>query len=207
MRTLLALLLLTVQAHAGKAIRLNGWQACDTAGRSINMLTRCCGEEVACVFPDYYGRRPTVLSFLTCDRFTGNQLGKTLTVTFQIPALAGTTYIGGNSGGCPPPPNLRLYFTSVPGAFNYNYSLSHPDQYWWSQTAWANIEAVDGGGTFTFSAPIIAGQWTDAYGQTANFTGQVAEIGLAFGSGCFFDTGVGTGTGYAAIHILSATIQ
>ncbi len=120
----------------------------------------------------------------------GNDAGKTVTASFTISAKGSAfTYYGeGTSGNsCGSAANVRLFFeTSTAGGFA-------PTQYWWSNPVGAKAL---GNGTYTVTAPLYPGDWTDYYGQMSSSgfaaaAANVTGIGLSFGGGCFFENGVG----------------
>lgn len=140
----------------------------------------------------------------------GNLTGETITARFTVSGVTGAfTYYGeGTSGNpCGAPANARLYFqTSNAGGFDET-------NYWWSNPA----DAVLANGTFTVSATVNEGTWSDFSGHqgstskySAGFSAaadNVTEIGLSFGGGCFFENGVGTTDGSGTLTLDWFTAQ
>jgi hypothetical protein len=133
----------------------------------------------------------------------GDLNGKTVTATFTISGAGPFTYYGEAtpSNPCPSPANVRLYFqTSNAGGFDFTH-------YWWSNPAHADLA----NGTFTVTANVLPPEWSDWNGQNgatvpaefAEAAGNVTEIGLSFGGGCFFENGVGTTNGAGTFTLTS----
>lgn len=214
MRTFVAILLFVISANAGQVAPVNGWIASDTAGKSVP-LRRDAGDSVTLQFPTHNTRPDTVCVLAHSN--SGSIAGKTIAITFHVDAAPSVVWSGGYTGGCSTPPNMRLYFTTRTGNFNLNYSDSKdPSSVWWSQATGVAMAAVDDGTTYTMTAALDPAQWTNAHGQTGTSlltdwnraTSSAVQVGLGFGIGCFFDTGVNdyNGTG-AVLHIESLTIQ
>jgi len=134
----------------------------------------------------------------------GDMTGKTVSATFTISgANSAFTYYGEgtDSNPCGTPANTRLYFeTSNAGGFAYT-------NYWWSNPS----SAVLANGTWTVTAPLTGGSWSDWNGQDgitesagfAKAVKNVTAIGLSFGGGCFFENGVGTADGSGKLTLSS----
>jgi hypothetical protein len=204
----LAILLLAVQSHAAKMTSLNGWIACDINGKSVP-LYRETPDSVTCDVPHYVN----VVSFLTHS--TGTLTGKTISLTLYIEASPDVLWTGGQPGGCPPLPTMRLYFTRFAGAFSLNNSHRYSTSYWWNHSTGCTVESVDDGSLVTLTATLDPSDWSGAWGESASayladfsYTAANAkQVGLAFGNGCFYDTGVAVSQGSATIHVLSLTVQ
>lgn len=161
---------------------------------------------------------PAFLTTTTDSELLGDLTGKTLSATFTMEATPGTTFRFGGQGtwnNGPAPANTRLYFSTNPAAYNLNDAQFHEDDYWWSQTAW--VEIADDTGTVTLTATFDPATFSNAQGHQASdrlaafnaAVASVAQIGVAYGGGFFFDVGcaVFSGTGTASFHLLSYTAQ
>jgi len=135
--------------------------------------------------------------------------GKTITAKFRIDALGATFHYYGEPDGCGTPASVRLYFSSN-GSFG-----SKKDWYsnfWWSRTATSSHVLVDG--TFTISANVSPGNWSNWNGQLdtdrpdgfAAAAADPALIGFSFGGGCFYENGVGASGGTATFTLLNFVI-
>lgn len=186
------------------------WTAKNLGGRSLPAY-RDAGDLITFDFPLPNQR----VSFLTHPT-SGSINGATITATFFIEAN-NPAYTGANVGGCVVPVNVRLYFTSGNAVYKLSTADKYPNLYWWcSQTgAVAYIEQVDDGALVTLTGTVTPTQWSNANGQSAS--SQLAgfntaanspkHIGMAFGGGCFFDTGVGISSGSSTFHLLTFEVQ
>jgi hypothetical protein len=152
---------------------------------------------------------PSMVSFLTTTADAPvNLIGATLRVTVRIETTnAPVIYYG--TGGYPGPkgPNLRLYFSTVPGPYSSGDANARPTNYWWAGSAEIFFGPASGNftgvvpGVSTVSASIGSMQWSDSQGHPAAdpryragflfAAGRARELGVSFGGGNFFDTGVG----------------
>lgn len=186
------------------------WTAKNLGGRSLPVY-RDAGDLVTFAFPLPNQR----VSFLTHPT-SGTISGATITATFRIDA-SNPAYTGANVGGCIVPVNARFYFTSNKIVYKLSTADKTPNIYWWcSQSdAVAYIEQVDDGALVTLTATVSPSGWSNANGQSAQsqITGfnaaasNVRHIGLAFGGGCFFDTGVGISSGSSTFHIIGFAVN
>lgn len=186
------------------------WTAKNLGGRSLPIYQDA-GDLVTFDFPLPNQR----VSFLTHPT-SGSINGATITATFFIEA-SNPAYTGANVGGCIVPVNVRVYFTSGNAVYKLSTADKYPNLYWWcsQSTAVAYIEQVDDGSLVTLTASVTPTGWSNANGQSASsqLTGfnsaanSARHIGLAFGGGCFFDTGVGISSGSSTFHLVSFTVQ
>ena len=152
--------------------------------------------------------KTTMIAMLTTTNtpeLLGDLCGATISATIQINTYDNPMLLYGNDCGSPPYGNVRLYFTTTTGPYDYHTGMVNPTQYWWADYAMVNLSAGNPGqmipGTYTLTAAIDPQLWSDANGEYAgdpHFTdaffyaaSMVAQIGLSFGGGCFYDTGVG----------------
>lgn len=203
-------LLLTILALVLPLTASAQWTAKNLGGRSLP-THQGAGDLVTFNFPLPNQR----VSFLTHPT-SGSINGATITATFFIDA-SNPVYTGANVGGCIVPVNVRLYFTSGNAVYKLSTADKYPNLYWWCSQigAVAYIEQVDDGALVTLTATVSATGWSNANGQTAtsrlagfnSAVSSVKHIGMAFGGGCFFDTGVGISSGSSTFHLLSFDVQ
>lgn len=152
----------------------------------------------------------------------GDLTGRTVTANFTISGLTADATFKAYDDGCSQTgngaPNARLFFeTSTAGGATY-------EDYWWSNPAHAALD----NGTFTVSAPVVGSDWSDWNGKMGDNTtyvdpyngltpaegfaaasSHITEIGLSFGGGCHFVSGVGTtdGSGTLTLNSFTAVIS
>jgi hypothetical protein len=128
--------------------------------------------------------------------YLGNDMGKTISATFDISGATGAfTYSGEGTpdNPCGTPANTRFFFETDNGG---GFAFTH---FWWSNPA----SVVLANGPFTLSATVEPAEWSDWNGQPgatqaagfADAAANVTMIGFSFGGGCFFENGVGTTDG------------
>src|SRR5215208_3993019 len=157
---------------------------------------------------------PDTAQFLTGHPYynaslLGDLTGKTVSADVQVTATPGTQFTyygqGSPSNPCGTPANVRLYFSTQ------NNDLGE-SQYWWSNPTSYELAAIANGGTVNLSAALDPANWSDRDGHlatydaahTAAFNAAVADvqqIGLSYGSGCFFANGVGATNGTATFTL------
>lgn len=202
----LALLILTLLPFVNQA----QWSAINLGGRSLPSYQDA-GDLFTVDFPLPNQR----VSFVTHST-SGSVNGATISATFFIEASS-PVYTGANVGGCVVPVSTRFYFTSNRSIYKLSTADKYPNLYWWcsQSAAIAYIEQVDDGSLVTITATVTPSGWSNANGQSAarqlagfnTATSAVRHIGLAFGGGCFFDTGVGVSSGSSTFHLVSFTVQ
>lgn len=197
-----------------------GWAACDVTGITVPTY-QYSGDLVTLDFPTRYAKAPLV-SFVT-EPVTSSLVGKTITATVRIEASPGSVYSVSSTGGWSIPPNMRIYFTTDPRPYRYSNADRNETGYWWSDVAFIHLteDVVNGYAvslTATFTAPLDPAEWSDALGHyatdspayTSAFLAAAnapAQVGFAFGSGSFFDTGVGAWIGTITLHVTSYAVQ
>jgi hypothetical protein len=128
----------------------------------------------------------------------GNLRGATITATLQIVETNSPVWWFGNDCGSGVRyPNVRLFFTTVTEPYPLDYANAHELEFWWAREAYAQVQQ----GTITLTAHLDPSKWGDSQGHSGetepyrtgflSAASRVAQIGLSFGGGCFFDTGVG----------------
>jgi|SRR5579864_9210367 len=137
----------------------------------------------------------------------GNDLGKTITASFNISGATGAFTYFGEPDGSGVPANTRLFFeTNNAGGFDETH-------FWWSNpTSQALVN-----GTFTISAVVEGAGWSDFFGHFgsdpaysqgfADAASDVTTIGLSFGGGDFFENGVGTTDGSGTFTLTSFSVS
>jgi len=198
MKTFLALLLSASNLLAGHASTpVYEWLACNTAGKQVP-TTFVPGDLGTLPIPTGKARPPYVAFFTTQveTSILGELTGKTITATFHVTGAPIWTV-----GFGPGPAAVRLYFTTVPGFYNLNDANSHPEDYWWANTATVTMDTTDNS-TVTLTASLTPDQWQDALGcpATTCLSGfnaavtNVAQIGFSFGGHDSWDTGIHAST-------------
>lgn len=144
--------------------------------------------------------------------YLGADTGMSVSATFTIAGATASDFAAYPDScilnGTGLAPNTRLFFeTSNAGGFD-------PAHYWWADAAWAYL----GNGTYTLSATLDTNStWSDFYGksnQDPNYTASflaaasnVTAIGLSFGGGCHFESGVGTLDGQGTLSLTSFSVS
>lgn len=206
----IALVILALHAtHAAKSA--TSWTAQDTGGRSV-AIRQDPGDAVTVPIPGP-NKVPLRIAFLV-HPITNPLVGRTVSATFWIDA-SNPVYVGHNAGGCVNPANFRLYFTSTTGVYKVSSADRYPERYWWSQAGACYIEQVDDGALVTITATVTPETWSHALGQPGSAlpsqfnaaATNAKQLGLSFGGGCFYDTGIGMASGSATLHLVSLTVN
>lgn len=145
--------------------------------------------------------RVSLVGFLTTTNnqaILGNLKGGTITATVQISTTNSPIFWWGND--CHSGirfPNFRLYFTTTSEVYTLGHANANEREYWWAREAFAEVKQ----GTVTLTAQLDPKLWSNSQGHngddpiyTVGFlsaAARVAQIGLSFGGGCFYDVGVG----------------
>jgi hypothetical protein len=143
-----------------------------------------------------------------------------LSATFIVSADSGTVYIGDTFGtqNLAEPSYVRLFFQSNLPATNSPSCVgsgSNVDNYWWatdSTTGWYTFSSGSVP-TTTISAMLTPSNWSNICGQNGgsdpNFALAIQNIkyvGLSFGSGFFFASGVGVTGGTATFALQTYSV-
>jgi len=167
-------------------------------------------------FPDaaMHAHYPAFL--VSTQQFCGDISGKILTCSFVVDCESNTVFRFGGQGTWNTgsrPASARLFFSCQTG---YDNNTTAPTNFWFN-TPW--VEISTNGLTNTLTATLDhVGDWTDAGGpySTANddlvggfwnTVSNVAQIGLAFGGGSFYDTGVAVVSGAARFNLVSFAVD
>jgi len=175
--------------------------------------------------PDATGSSPTFVNYLL-DTFTANlSEANVLTATINVVASSGSTaFLGDTFGGynLPTPSFVRLFIqANLPsnGSAGCVGGNSNIDNYWWADPSFGSYTFVNGGSTSTtmLQVPLNPADWSGICGNPATlnttaFDSAISDIkyvGLSFGSGYFYASGVGVdgGTGTANFQLESYTIS
>jgi hypothetical protein len=142
----------------------------------------------------------------------GNLTGKTLTASVSLSFTGSITYGLEDPNSCGDvPANVQFFISTDPRTYSPDRASGNETGYWWSNPANVPMDvAVSGAG---LRVPLTPGNWSDANGHlssdpayTAGFKAAVAnvqQIGLSFGGGCFFDTGIGITGGSGSFTLTS----
>jgi hypothetical protein len=164
------------------------------------------------------------VSFLTTTTdpsLLGDLTGKTISATISITSVGTPMFVynfeGYSWNTCPAPASVRIYFTTTTGMYDLDDANANETQYWWADIACAKLSGrLNTTLTAELSDPT---QWSDSQGNSAadpqyteaflEAVKNVGQIGLAFGGGCFYDTGVGQakGSGRSVFHLKNYTVN
>ena len=198
--------------------RAGEWSATSVWGYPVPVVSS--ESSVVMSLPDSSGGTPLVAFLTTTDTpgLLGDLRGSTLVAVVQIDTTNSPIMWWGNDcGGGDRHANMRLYFSTTSGPYVLATANSHETNYWWEDYAFADISAGKYGavkpGLYVLMAPLDWARWSNSQGhQDArsfyDAASRVAQVGLAFGGGCFFDVGVGLYNPYpydqaATLRILS----
>jgi hypothetical protein len=133
---------------------------------------------------------------------SGAFIGKSMVAAFYISLTNGpSAFISGYENAvwntCSAPPNVRLFFTSVPGPYNYRVANEYPTHYWWSVADRGYFDLSFGAEVTLIGDMNDPSQWTDADGVSGSAVPEaffsaaanLTVVGLSFGGQCFYDTG------------------
>ena len=151
--------------------------------------------------PTSHSKGTSLVAFMTTTNSTellGNLRGCTITATIQIVETNSPMWWFGNDCGSGVRyPNVRLFFTTNPEVYNLDHANANELEFWWAKEAFAQVQQ----GTITLTAHLDPAKWGDSQGHSGetepyrsgflSAASRVAQIGLSFGGGCFYDTGVG----------------
>ena len=210
MKSILLPLLLALSAMGQDWQMLNyypgySWSAAPSAGDDLSTFD----------FPDAAAHSHYPAFLVTTQAMRLNLSTTPLTLTFTLEASLDTVFRFGGQGAWNTgslPANARLFFSCETG---YDNNTPHPTNFWFYDPQWAEISTNTG--TVTLTAPMDPSQWSDAGGPGStpnddlvgsfwNACSNVVQMGLAFGGGSFFDTGIAVAAGSATFHLRSFTI-
>jgi len=167
-------------------------------------------------FPDgsLHSHYPAFL--VSTQAFCGDVSGKVVRCTFTVDCSGNTVFRYGGQGtwnNGSRPASARLFFSCLSG---YDNNTTQPTNFWFN-TPW--VEISTNGATNTLTATLDHfGDWTDAGGPYSsanddlvggfwNTVSNVCQIGLAFGGGSFYDTGIAVTSGQATFRLLSFSVS
>ena len=179
------------------------------SNRTLSMAQAKAGSDGSLAVLPFTDQPNTALLLSTqgSSGFLGNDLGKTVSATFSVTGAAANDFMFYPDGGSTPA-NVRLFFeTSFAGGFAYSL-------YWWADNASYTL----GNGTVTISATIGAtSPWSDWNGQSntdPNYFGafdgaasDITGIGLSFGGGYHYESGVGTNDGLGTLTLTNFSVS
>jgi hypothetical protein len=173
--------------------------------------------------PDATASSPTYVNYLLDTFTTSLTESNTITATISVVPSSGTTaFLGDTFGGInsATPAFVRLFIqANLPndGSASCVGGNSNVDNYWWADVSSYTFVTGGSGGTITLTASLNNANWSGICGNPASsnptgFDSAIANIkyvGLSFGSGYFFASGVGVDgtTGTAAFQLISYVIS
>lgn len=175
--------------------------------------------------PDATGASPTFVNYMLDTFTTSLTESSTISATFTIDASSGATIMGNplwttEYGSPTSPAFVRLFFQSnLPndGSAVCVSGNANNGNYWWAD--YSSYTFTTGTGsevTMTLTAALSPSNWSGICGNGATSTpafdnalANVKYVGLSFGSGYFFASGVGVDgtTGSATFQLISYTIS
>jgi len=193
--------------------RSQDWHADHWGGWSVPTITNA--RDIATLPIPTPSSNIRLVSMLTTTNTLGvlNDLtGKTISATVWMECSNSPVFVFGNGCGGGLPANMRLFLTTDMSPYNVNAANINETGYWWSSApiGWAPIAP----GITVLQTSFDPTFWSDSLGHWAldpkytaafqNAVQHVAQIGLSFGGGCFFDVGIGVSNAGASatLHIL-----
>ncbi len=175
-------------------------------------------------FPDATGSPAGYALLMTTGFSVSLDSSNTLTATFDVAATRGNVvYMGNPNGGCPDsssslcPGNVRLYIqANLPSSPHNSCGVGNVNafNFWWSA---GFLQFTSGPTGITLTVPVNPAQWSNLCGQFGNvvptaFASAMAHVkflGLSFGSGFFFENGVGVdfNAGEASFQLTSYMVS
>jgi hypothetical protein len=206
MKTIYALLISTLLAHAG-------WYGLDFSPAYAIFDATPSGSELADFnFPpqSLHAHFPAFLLHEQAAPF--DLRGTTITCTFDLTNVTPETLFvfGGissfNKG--PTPPHARLFFSTVSGYYNEGVATNY-----WFHNNGSYAVITNNMGVATLTATIDHwGDWTDNKGGSLSnafwdAAGRAVQVGMCFGGGYYFDVGIAVSAGNATFRLLSFTVK
>lgn len=187
------------------------------------MTFRPIGHGMSFAIPDATSSSPTFVNYML-DTYTASlSESDTITATFAVTATSTSTAIIGDSfGGVNPttPAFVRLFIQAnlpADGSATCVGGHANEDNYWWADVSSYTFVKGGSGGSVTMAATLNYANWSGicgnpASGNPSGFDQALANIkyiGLSFGSGYYFASGVGVdgSTGSATFQLVSYTVS
>lgn len=173
--------------------------------------------------PDATGDEPTFVNYMLDTYTVALTEVSTITATIKVVPTEGLpVFLGDTFGGInlATPAFVRLFVEAnlpADGSATCVGGHANVNNYWWADAAFYTFTPDGSGGTITLTAPLNPTQWSGICGNPgsadpASFDLAIANIknvGLSFGSGYFFASGVGVdgATGSANFQLISYTVS
>ncbi len=184
------------------------------------------GGGVQFSMPDATSSRPAYVNYLLDTFTTSLSESNTITATISVATTSGAPAFLGDTFGVSnlaTPAFVRLFIQANLPADGSATCLSssgnnnNVNNYWWADVSSYTFTTGGSGGTVTLSASLSNPNWSGICGNPASanpvgFDAALSDIkyvGLSFGSGYFFASGVGVdgATGTAAFQLLTYSIS
>jgi hypothetical protein len=156
-----------------------------------------------------------LLTTTSAPGLVGNLTGKSLSATVSLAVSGSVVYGLEGSNGCSGPATMRLFISTDRNTYSPTRAGRNETGYWWSNPFSVSLDGPVSGASI--SVPLIPSDWSDANGHfgsdagyTAGFTAAVSnlqQVGVSFGGGCFFDTGIGVSGGSGSFTLNSIAAQ
>ncbi len=145
----------------------------------------------------------------------GDLIGKTITLETHIENDVIPQFMFGGQFGCcntgSMPPHYRVFITSDTRTFNAHSGNTAPTNYWWSELGQVSLNDLVQVPYATITVNCSSSVWTDGWGERSdgvrsndfqNCLANVAQVGIMFGGGNYFDNGVSTTNNVPATFVL-----
>ena len=223
---ILAVLPLTGVAFAGSSTSSPTQWAIygETTQPNGNLNFHPIGHGMMFAMPDATASSPTFVNYML-DTYTASLTeSNTISATIEISASSGAVIMGNplwttEYGSPVTPAFVRLFFQSNLPSDGSAVCVSGNDNYgnyWWADVQSYTFSTGTGSEvTVTMSVSLSSSNWSGICGNAASSTpafdnalANIKYVGLSFGSGYFFASGVGVDglTGSATFQLLSYTI-
>jgi hypothetical protein len=155
-----------------------------------------------------------LLTTTSASGLVGDLTGKTLTASVSLAFTGAIVYGLEHSSACPSvPASMHIFISTDPRTYSPGRASRNETGYWWSNPL--NVPMSTAVSDAVISVPLTPGNWSDANGHfasdpayTAGFEAAVSnvqQVGVSFGGGCFFDTGIGVAGGSGSFTLNSIT--
>jgi hypothetical protein len=173
--------------------------------------------------PDATSTSPAFVNYML-DTYTASLTeGNSITAAFSVTTSSPSTAILGDTFGglnLATPAYVRLFIqANLPddGSANCGVGRANVNNYWWADVSSYTFTNGGTGGTVTMTATLGNANWSGICGNPASSNVQgfdtalanVKYVGISFGSGYFFASGVGVDgtTGTATFTLVSYTVS